>query len=227
MISDNIKKVTKRIENACKKVGRDPKGVTLVCVTKEASLNDIIEAIKAGASDIGENRVKDALIKYNKLKDEKITWHMIGHLQRNKVRDAVRFFDLIHSVDTLRLAKEINKEGIKQKQLVDILIEVNTSGEKSKFGARPDKTLEMVEEITALSNVRLLGLMTMAPMVEKPDKARPFYSRLRKIFEEINTKIPALKLEYLSMGMTQDFEVAIEEGANIVRIGRAIFEKEK
>jgi len=223
MISENIKKVTQRIGEACKRTGRDPKEVTLVCVTKEASLNDIIEAIRAGMPELGENRVKEALLKYNSLKKEKITWHMIGHLQRNKVRDALKMFDLIHSVDSLKLAREINAEAIKQKKLADILIEVNVSGERAKFGVRPAKTLEMVEEITALSNIRLLGLMTMAPMVDKPAEARPFYRDLKKIFNEINDKIPAVKLEYLSMGMTQDFEVAIEEGANIVRIGRAIF----
>jgi len=223
MISENLKAVTKRIEDACKRVKRDPKEITFVCVTKEASLNDIIEAIHSGATDIGESRVKDALIKYNSLSKAKITWHMIGHLQRNKVKDAIKFFDLIHSVDSLKLAKEINKEAVKQKELVDILIEVNTSGERSKFGVKPDKTLGLIEEITALSNIRLLGLMTMAPMVDNADKARPCYRMLKKIFDEINKAIPAVKLEYLSMGMTQDFEVAIEEGANIVRIGRAVF----
>jgi len=223
MISENLKAVTKRIEDACKRAKRNPKEITFVCVTKEASLNDIIEAINSGATDIGESRVKDALIKYNSLNKENITWHMIGHLQRNKVKDAIKLFDLIHSVDSLKLAREINKEAIKQKKLVDILIEVNTSGERSKFGVAPDKTLGLIEEITALSNIRSLGLMTMAPMVDKADKARPYYHALKKLFDEINRAIPAVKLEYLSMGMTQDFEVAIEEGANIVRIGRAVF----
>lgn len=223
MISENLKAVTKRIEDACKRAKRDPKEITFVCVTKEASLNDIIEAINSGATDIGESRVKDALIKYNSLNKENITWHMIGHLQRNKVKDAIKLFDLIHSVDSLKLAKEINKEAVKQKKLVDILIEVNTSGERSKFGVAPDKTHVLIEEITALSNIRSLGLMTMAPMVDKADKARPCYRMLKKIFDEINKIMPAVKLEYLSMGMTQDFEVAIEEGANIVRIGRAVF----
>jgi len=223
MSTENLKKVTRRIQEACKRSKRDPKEVTLVCVTKEASLNDIIDAINNGITDIGENKIQNALLKYNKLKDKKLTWHMIGHLQRNKVKDAIKMFDLIHSVDSFRLAQTINKEAVKQKSLIDILIEVNTSGEKSKFGVKPGKVLALVEEITSLSNIRLLGFMTMAPMVNDPEKTRPFYKQLKSIFDDINAKIPALKLEYLSMGMSQDFEVAIEEGANIVRIGTAIF----
>lgn len=223
MISEKIKKVVQRIEEACKRAGRDPEEVTLVCVTKEASIENILEAIRAGVTELGENRVKEALLKDDSLKEGKITWHMIGHLQRNKVADALKIFDLIHSVDSLRLAREINKEAIKQKKFADILIEVNISGEKTKFGIRPAEALKMVGEVAALSNIRLLGLMTMAPVVDNPDEARPFYRDLKKIFDEINDKIPAVNLEYLSMGMTQDFEVAVEEGANIVRVGRAIF----
>ena len=226
MVSDNIREIKGRINDACKRSGRDPGEVTLVCVTKEASLNNILEAIKAGITDIGENRVKDVLIKYNSLKKDNISWHMIGHLQRNKVKDALRIFDLIHSVDSLRLAIEINKEAIKEKKLVDILIEVNTSGEESKFGIKPGEIQKLVEEITALSNIKLLGLMAMAPMAERSEESRPYYRELKKIFDEINTKIPALKMKYLSMGMSQDFEIAIEEGANIIRVGRAIFKED-
>jgi len=227
MVSDNLREINRRINDACRRSGREPDEITLVCVTKEASLNNILEAIKGGITAIGENRVQDALIKYNSLKKDNISWHMIGHLQRNKVKDALKIFNLVHSVDSLRLAIEINKEAIKGKKLVDILIEVNTSGEKSKFGIKPGEALKLAEEITALSNIRLLGLMAMAPMAERPEESRPYYRELKKIFDEINTKIPALKMEYLSMGMSQDFEIAIEEGANIVRIGRAIFDKGK
>jgi hypothetical protein len=223
MITENIQTITKKIKEACKKSGRKPEDITLVCVTKEASLKDIIEAINNGIDNIGESRIQDAVIKYNSLKKETVTWHMIGHLQRNKVKDAVKIFDLIHSVDSLKLAQAINKEAIKQKKLVDVLIEVNTSGEKTKFGVAPKKTEELAEEITNLSNLRLLGLMTMAPMVEDPEKSRPYYKKLKEIYDEVSDKVAVAKMEYLSMGMTQDYEVAIEEGANMVRIGRAIF----
>jgi len=227
MVSDNLREINRRINDACRRSGRGPGKIKLVCVTKEASLNNILEAIKGGIRDIGENRVQDAVIKYNRLKESNISWHMIGHLQRNKVKDALKIFGLIHSVDSLKLAIEINKEAVKQGKVVDVLAQVNTSGEASKFGIRPGEVLKLVEEITALSNVKLLGLMAMAPMAERSEESRPYYKKLKKIFDEINTKIPALKMKYLSMGMSQDFEIAIEEGANIVRIGRAIFDKGK
>ena len=225
MVSDNLREINRRINDACRRSGREPDEITLVCVTKEVSLNNILEAIKDGISNIGENRVQDALIKYNSLKKSNISWHMIGHLQRNKVKDALKIFGLIHSVDSLRLAIEINKEAIKQKKFVDVLAQVNVSGEDSKFGVRPGEVLKLVGEITALSNVKLSGLMTMAPLMNKGKEGeiRGCYKKLKKIFDEINVKIPALKMEYLSMGMSQDFEIAIEEGANIVRVGRAIF----
>jgi len=223
MVSDNFREINRRINDACSRSGREPDEITLVCVTKEASLSNILEAIKDGITNIGENRVQDALIKYNSLKESNISWHMIGHLQRNKVKDALKIFGLIHSVDSLKLAIEINKEAVKQGKVVDVLAQVNTSGEASKFGIRPGEVLKLVEEITALSNVKLLGLMAMAPMAERSEESRPYYKKLKKIFDEINTKIPALKMKYLSMGMSQDFEIAIEEGANIIRVGRAIF----
>jgi len=223
MVSDNFREINRRINDACSRSGREPDEITLVCVTKEASLSNILEAIKDGITNIGENRVQDALIKYNSLKESNISWHMIGHLQRNKVKDALKIFGLIHSVDSLRLAIEINKEAIKQGKVVDVLAQVNTSGEASKFGIRPGEILKLVGEIAALSNVKLLGLMAMAPMAERSEESRPYYKKLKKIFDEINTKIPALKMKYLSMGMSQDFEIAIEEGANIIRVGRAIF----
>jgi len=227
MISDNIREVKTRIKDAARRVNRDPDSITLVSVTKEASINDILEAINAGITDVGENRVQDALIKYNKLKSKDITWHMIGHLQTNKAKDAFRIFKFIHSVDSLKLALELNKEAARQQKLARILIQVNTSGEASKFGVSPLEIMEMIEDLTGLSNIVLTGLMTMAPYSENAQESRPHYRRLKEIFDEVNKKIPGLNLKYLSMGMTQDFEVAIEEGANIVRVGRAIFKPDE
>ncbi|PIU41599.1 MAG: YggS family pyridoxal phosphate-dependent enzyme [Candidatus Omnitrophica bacterium CG07_land_8_20_14_0_80_42_15] len=226
MISENIRRIQERINSACRRKGRDPKEVTLVCVTKEASLNDIIDAIGFGMREVGENRVQDALVKYKALQGKGLKWHMIGHLQTNKVKDALKIFDLIHSVDSVKLAKAIQSEAIKQNKLVDALLEVNTSGESNKFGIEPEKFFGVLEDILKLSNVRVLGLMTMAPLVSNQEGARPFFKKLKNMLNEANNKFDGLKLKCLSMGMTQDFEVAVEEGANIVRVGRAIFEGE-
>lgn len=223
MSSENLKKVRAKIELACKRAGRNPNDVKLVAVTKEASLNDIIEAIRAGVTDIGESKVQDAINKYITLKEYKIRWHMIGHLQTNKVKDAIKIFDLIHSVDSARLAQAIDKEAKKNKKLIDILIEINTSGEKSKFGVPEKEAPRLVEQVVNLPNTRLLGFMTIAPVVSEPEEVRPYFRRLKNLYDDVKNKFPALRLEYLSMGMSQDFEVAIEEGANIVRIGTAIF----
>jgi pyridoxal phosphate enzyme (YggS family) len=222
-LAENVRSVTARIEDACARANRNIDDITLVCVTKEASAGEMEEALRAGITDIGESRVQDARTKYNTLPGNKGTWHLIGHLQRNKARDAVKIFDFIHSVDSLKLAQAIHKEALKQRKLIDILLEVNVSGEKSKFGIRPEQIISLVEDITALSHIRLLGLMTMAPLVDDPEKTRPYFKRLKRLFDDVNKKIPAFRLEQLSMGMTQDFEVAIEEGATMVRIGRAIF----
>lgn len=222
MVKDNIAKIKARIIAACSKVNRDPSDIKIVAVSKGRAIGDIKEAISFGLADIGENRIQEALEKYNELQKESsglaIRWHMIGHLQTNKVKDAVEVFDLIHSVDSLTLAQEIDKRAARINKIQNILIEIKTSPEAAKFGIDPDKALEIIKNILELKNVDIKGLMTIAPAVNHPEEARPYFKKLRQIRDSINPSYS------LSMGMTDDFEIAIEEGAEIIRIGRGIFE---
>lgn len=201
-ISENILKIRNNISPE----------VSLVCVTKQVPVEDIIEAISCGINIIGESRVEEALSKYDKL-PKGISWHLVGHLQTRKVKDAVRIFDLIHSVDTVHLAQEIDKRAGAIGKIQDILLEVNISGESTKYGFKPEDVRSALKEISGLPNVKVLGLMTMAPLIGDP---RPIFKSLKKLADDLD-------LKYLSMGMTQDYMVAIEEGANMVRIGTAIF----
>ncbi|MDP3790611.1 MAG: YggS family pyridoxal phosphate-dependent enzyme [Candidatus Omnitrophota bacterium] len=222
MIADNLRDVTLRISRCCEKSGRFASSVKLVCVSKQASIDQMREVMGLNRRDFGENRLQDAIVKYKSIGDRAI-WHLIGHLQTNKVKDAVKIFSLIHSVDSVRLAKEISKEANKIDKIQDILIQVNTSGEMSKFGIAPGEVLSLVREISLYPNINILGLMTIAPEVDDPEKVRPYFRRLRQLSDEIaGLQLTAYSLQ-LSMGMTNDFEVAIEEGATMVRIGRAIF----
>lgn len=217
MIADNIKSVTERIARSCKKAGRRPEDVRLICVTKTASVKDIEEALRSGIiRSIGENRVQDAIFKHAII-GNRAEWHLIGHLQTNKAKDAVKIFSLIHSVDSLRLAKEIDGEASKIGKVQDILIQVNTSGEASKFGIEPAEAENLIKEVSLYHNINIKGLMTIAPEVSDPETVRPYFRALKELKDKINT------LHILSMGMTGDFEVAVEEGSNMVRIGRAIF----
>ena len=172
---------------------------------------------------IGENRVQDALLKYQAIGD-RAAWHLIGHLQTNKTRDAVKIFSLIHSLDSVRLAREIDKEASKLGKIQDALVEVNVSGEDSKFGIGPGELKDFLKEVALYPNINIKGLMTIAPMAGDPEKSRPYFRRLRELRDEVNTiRYMRYAIRDLSMGMTDDFEVAIEEGATMVRIGRAIF----
>ena len=207
--------VRRNIERMVKVSGRRPADITLVCVTKQADAGRIAEALKCGVSDIGENRVQDAAEKYSIL-GSAARWHLIGHLQTNKVKKAVEIFDLIHSIDSFRLAEAVAKEAGKIGKTQDVLLEVNVSGEASKFGIKPGEALYLTRRIRALNNIRLLGFMTIAPLADNPENARPCFKRLRELSEEAG-------LNVLSMGMSQDYQVAIEEGATMVRIGSAIF----
>lgn len=206
-IADNIFKVRNNIAIAGK--GRD---ISLVCVTKHVPIEDILEAISCGVNIIGESRIEEALEKRDKL-PKGISWHLVGHLQSRKVKDAVRIFDLVHSVDTVHLAGEINKRAGAIGKIQDILLEVNISGEVTKYGFKPGDVKSALKEIYNLPNVRVLGLMTMAP---QSGDHRPIFRGLKRMADD-------LELRYLSMGMSQDYIVAIEEGANMVRIGTAIF----
>lgn len=224
MVSENLKRVRERIRHAAEKVGRNDRDITLVCVTKTANLMQIEEALASGVTDIGESYIQDAVEKFRTI-EYRARWHMIGHLQTNKVKDAVRIFDLIHSVDSFRLARDISRRSAAMRTVKRILIEIKTSEEATKSGVLPEQTLPLVEQISELPGVKVTGLMTMAPFSDNPEGSRPYFQRLRKLAMLISDKrIRNVNMDYLSMGMTQDFEVAIEEGANILRIGRAIFE---
>jgi len=223
MIRENLESVRQRIAKCCEKIGRPSDSVRLVCVTKKASINEAEELLGLGINDLGENRVQELVAKH-KIIASKAAWHLVGHLQTNKVRDAVRIAQLIHSVDSARLAKEIDKQAEKIGKVQDILIEVNTSAEATKFGIKPSDAVGFLKELTLYPNISVKGLMTIAPEVDDPEKARPYFRALR----ELRTKLTSSQLltpdsQLLSMGMSNDFEVAIEEGSNMVRIGRAIF----
>lgn len=200
-----------------------PANVKLVAVTKNHSVAAIREAIAAGAAAIGENRVQEALNKHQEL-DCAVEWHLIGHLQTNKVRNAVPIFDLIHSVDSEPLAVEINRIAGKIGKRQDILIQVNVADEETKFGISPQAIISLGKFISNLEHVRLCGLMTIAPFYEEPESARPVFKELYQLFMELEScNLPDTNLQWLSMGMTNDYIIAIEEGANLVRVGTGIF----
>ncbi|MBI5143476.1 MAG: YggS family pyridoxal phosphate-dependent enzyme [Candidatus Omnitrophica bacterium] len=223
MIADNLKAVTQRIATCCERSNRSPEDIVFVCVTKEAGIKEIEEVVRSGVKDLGENRVQDALLKY-KVIGNKARWHLVGHLQTNKAKDAVRMFSLIHSVDSERIARAIDKEAEKINKIQDVLVQVNVSGEDRKYGIAPDEFMEFLKVINIYPNINMKGLMTIAPEVDDPDLARPYFKRLRELKNEIYS-ILNTQYSILSMGMSNDFEVAIEEGSNMVRIGRAIFKK--
>lgn len=212
-IKENLQIVRERIASAALRVGRDPNEIKLVAVIKNVPLDKVFEALEAGVTDIGESRIQEAEERYAAIRSRfpSVTYHMVGHLQRNKVRQALDMFDIIQSVDSERLAEEISRRA---ERPVPILIEVNTSGEASKFGTEPDKTIDLVRFASSFANIKVEGLMTIGPLAGDP---RESFRQLR----ELSGKIGGLK--YLSMGMTDDFEPAIEEGSNLVRIGRGIF----
>ena len=223
MVAENLEQVRKNIEEACRKVNRDPKEVTLIAVSKTKPVELLREAYQAGARCFGENKVQEIMDKYPQLPSD-IQWHMIGHLQRNKVKYIVDKVDLIHSVDSMRLAEEISKEAEKKQTDVKVLIEVNVAQEESKFGVSVDETEELVREIAKLPRIHVLGLMTIAPNVSDPEENRPVFRTLKKLAVDIKMKnIDNVRMDVLSMGMTGDYQVAIEEGATMVRVGTGIF----
>ncbi len=223
-MKDNIDKIRERIRCAATESGRDPDAVTLVAVTKTMSLETVEKAIDLGINIVGENYIQEARNKFNALYDKPVKWHFIGHLQSNKAKYAVRIFDLIHSVDSVKLAKEINKHADKNNKIQDILVQVNISEEASKSGVTKDETINIIKNISCMENIRVKGLMTMPPFFNAPEKVRPYFKALNDLKTEIEKEnIPNVRMEHLSMGMTGDFEVAIKEGATLVRIGTAIF----
>lgn len=220
-LTDNLKALQDRIANACARAGRDPASVALVAVSKGHPPETVCAAADLGVTVFGENRVQEAKAKIP-LCPGRLKWHMVGHLQTNKVRDALTLFDMIHSVDSLHLATEINKAAERLSRFVPILLEVNIAGESTKYGYNPDNLLAELPMLNALPRLEIRGLMTMAPWTPDPERVRPVFRRLRELKLKCEDILGA-PMEHLSMGMSGDFEVAIEEGATMVRIGTALF----
>ena len=223
MLRENLQEVEERIQEACRRAGRDRSEVTLVAVSKTKPVSMLKEAYDLGVRVFGENKVQGIREKYEALPKD-IEWHMIGHLQTNKVKYIADKVSLIHSVDSLRLAETIEKEAVKHNRIVDILIEVNVAEEESKFGIKTSEVLALAENVVQLPHIRLRGLMTIAPFVENPEKNRAIFANLHELYVDIKDKnIDNGTVSILSMGMTNDYEVAIEEGATMVRVGTGIF----
>jgi PLP dependent protein len=222
-INENVQKIRSIIARQAAAAGRDPAAITLVAVTKTVAPELIKEVLAAGVTDIGENKVQEAIAKSAQLVSG-VHWHLIGHLQSNKVKAAVKLFELIHSVDSLKLAEAIDQEAGQAGKKQRILIEVNISGEESKYGCSPDNTLDLVKSASTRNNLKIEGLMTMAPFTDDKNRIQAVFQGLREVKDKIaSCQIPNVEMEHLSMGMSHDFEIAITEGATILRIGTAIF----
>lgn len=223
MLKDRLEEVEERIQEACRRAGRDRSEVTLIAVSKTKPAEVLKEAYDLGIRVFGENKVQELTEKYEVLPKD-IRWHMIGHLQTNKVKYIADKVELIHSVDSLKLAETIEKEAAKRNRTIDILVEVNVAEEKSKFGLKMEEVIPFIEKVAGFSHINVRGLMTIAPFVENPEKNRSVFADLRKLSVDITEKnIDNVNVSILSMGMTNDYEVAIEEGATMVRVGTGIF----
>ena len=220
-IADNLSRIQEKIEQACERSGRSSDGVTLVGVTKSQPIEKIRAAADLGLTHFGENRVQEAKVKVNDCPPG-LHWHMIGHLQTNKCRDAVRLFEMIESVDSLHLAETVNHWAEREGKTMPILLQVNVAAEASKFGYSPEQLREDLMTINALPNIEIHGLMTIAPYTASAERARPYFRQLRELKTDLEERLGA-PLLHLSMGMSGDFEVAIEEGATLVRIGTLLF----
>lgn len=243
-LKENLIEIKERISNACQRASRSSEEVTLVAVTKSVGVDVINQLIQLGLRDIGENRLQDAIQKKHELLEiasfslverpdnevlrppPRITWHMVGHLQTNKVRKALQLFDYIHSLDSIKLAQVLDSEAQKLARTIPVFIQVNVSKEPSKFGILPEELEPFYFKVAELAHIKVIGLMTITPLVDIAEKVRPYFSRLRELLEKLRRNISEEKkkeLVHLSMGMSQDFEVAVEEGATFVRIGSALF----
>lgn len=224
MIAENIHNIEENLKKTCLRVGRDPGTVSLIAVSKTFSAGNIIEAMARGSVDFGENYVQELLEKRNALLDRNIRWHFIGHLQSNKVRYIAEWIHMIHSVDSADLANEIQKRAAQYNRSIDVLVEVNTSDEATKFGVKPEHAPKLIEAVGKFPNVNVKGLMTIGPFSDSKDVSRSAFKCLKQIYDQANaTGIVKQEMTVLSMGMTHDYEVAIEEGSTLVRIGTAIF----
>jgi pyridoxal phosphate enzyme (YggS family) len=223
-IRERLARVRQLIARAAERAGRNPEEITLIAVSKTFDPATIQQAVEAGARDLGENRVQEALEKVDKVKADNLRWHLIGHLQSNKARAAVRAFDMIHSVDSAELARRLDRIAGEEGKRITVLIQVDLAGEATKSGADERLLPEIVEALDAAEHLDFRGLMTLPPFFESPEGTRPYFRRLRELIEGLNDGRPhEHRLSELSMGMSHDFEVAIEEGATMVRVGTAIF----
>jgi len=224
---NNINIINENIKSAAQKSGRNPDDITLIAVTKTVNIDTINEVIELGVRNIGENKVQEIEKKYEHISNN-VKWHMIGHLQSNKVKSIIDKVDLIHSLDRMSLAEEIQKRAKYKDIIVDVLIEVNVAEEESKHGLKISEVIPFIESIIAFEHIRICGLMTVAPYVEEPEEIRYVFRKLKELFEEIKSRdYENTRMKYLSMGMTNDYQIAIEEGANLVRIGTGVFGERK
>ncbi len=222
-IRENVQFVRNKIAEACRRSGRKSEEIELVAITKTVDVEQINEAIAAGIRVVGENRVQEAWRKFQEV-GEKAHWHMVGHLQTNKVKRVLQFADMIHSVDSVYLAREIQTQANKLDRTIEILIQVNTSGEESKFGLEPEATIGAIEEVSTLPNLKIKGIMTIGAFLPNPEDVRPCFKLLNDLKDRVNERgITSVEIGTLSMGMTNDYEIAIEEGSTMVRVGTAIF----
>ncbi len=222
-IAENLARIQERIQKAAERVGRSPAEIRLVAVSKTVEAERIREAVQAGVKILGENYVQEAQKKILAV-GAGVSWHFIGHLQTNKAKYAVRFFECLHSVDRLNLAEELSRLAKPKGKLLPIFLQVHLSAETTKFGAKEEEVFGLAEKVSALEGISVQGLMTMPPYFDNPEDARPYFIKLRRLAERLATlKIPGIAMAELSMGMSNDFEVAIEEGATLIRVGTAIF----
>lgn len=223
-IKENIDGILSRIAKACERSGRNPEDITLIAVSKTVDADKARKAVESGIINLGENRVQELVDKYEKLSDIEVKWHMIGHLQKNKVKYIIDKVELIHSVESIELASEINKRALKNNLKANVLVELNIGEEESKFGISEENVYDFVKSLEQFENINVLGLMTVAPYAEDPEEIRWVFKKMKVIFDKISSmNIKNSNMKFLSMGMTNDFEIAIEEGANIIRIGTALF----
>lgn len=223
-LEKNLLALKKNIKETCERVDRNPDDITIIAVSKTFPFSQVIELNKTGHLDFGESKVRELRDKYYNISFQysgKINWHLVGHLQSNKVKDVIAFIHLIHSIDTFRLAEEIDSNAKKIKKKIDVLVQINSSDEQQKYGVSPGEAESLCKQIALLENVRVKGLMTIAKLTEDKEIIRENFRTVKNIFDKLKQDIP--DFEYLSMGMTNDYEIAIEEGSNMVRIGNAIF----
>jgi len=222
-LKENLQSVRDKIAKAAEGAGRDPSEVKIVAITKTHPPEVVEEAVSAGLEDVGENKVQEFLDKSEEVAAP-CRWHFVGHLQRNKVKKIIGRFEMIHSLDSLRLARRLNKLSSREEMVTDVLVQVNTSGEESKYGIMPEDAVRFCGEVSGMEGIRVKGLMTMAPWVDDPEVLRAAFSGLRRLRDEIRDRgIRRISMEHLSMGMTNDFEYAVAEGATILRLGRVLF----